>query len=149
MEDARLEKVALLQRIGRLRGAVGEVERELQRMASAALDHSQVIRGMMDHEEETEQQLALEYHTERVRHSTSGVTIDMTDSAMTLEDLRPGASGPFATPDGSGRPPAARGTIDPNAPLTFSTPQMRRISGDEARAGRSLIEAIAASRRHS
>ena len=36
--------------------------------------------------------------------------------------------------------------LDPAAPPGFAPPRMHRISGDDARTGRSLIEAIAASR---
>ena len=148
VEEARGEKLHLLQRVAQLKTAIDEVERELQRMAATALDRSDAVRRIMENQEEIERRPAIALQAvpdqDQAEETGEAVTIDITD--LTLEDLRATASDPFAAPDGSGRPPAARGTVDPGPPR-FAPPGMRKVSGDDARAGRSLAEALAATRR--
>jgi cell division septum initiation protein DivIVA len=153
VEEARQEKLLLLQRVAQLKSAVLDVEREMQRMVAATLDRSEAVRSLMENQEEIERHLAIglpettdQNQVEEVREVTTAeaVTIDITEP--TLADLKAAASDPIAAPDGSGRPPAARGTVDPGPPR-FSPPSMRKVSGNDARAGRSLAEAIAATRR--
>lgn len=144
--DARREKLSLLQRIAELRRAVDDVERQLQRMAARTLDHSAMVRQVIVDQEELERQLALELRETSPGGESGNITIDLSND-VTIDDLRASAVDPFAAPDGSGRPPAARGTVDPRHPPAFDTPRMSRVSGHDARAGRSISEAIAASRR--
>jgi DivIVA domain-containing protein len=150
LSDARREKLSLLQRIAELRRAVTDVERHLQLMAARTLDQSHLIHEVIAQQEELERQLALELDHSGGAEDGEDLTIDITDTTvehLTVDHLRATAHDPFAAPDGSGRPPAARGTVDPRHPPTFERPRMRRVSGSDARAGRSISAAIAASRR--
>lgn len=152
--DARREKLRLRQRIAELRGAVENIEQQVTLMASTTLDRTSVVHRMMETHDEIDSVDGNGVSGPMAMPEANGIerlTIDITDPdftvSVTLDDLRDRASSPFAAPDGSGRPPAARGTIDPAGPPRFTAPTMEKVSGTNARSGRSLTEAIAASRR--
>jgi len=132
---ARAEEEELNARLGRLRSAVADIERELEKLASVSLERASFVGEVIDLESESAHivvDAGQKPSTRRTKRSGRRVTSDTAStetassgSAAALRNEREPSIEPmvavmavrrgraFADPDGSGTPPAERRMVDP------------------------------------